>query len=55
MWEQPGRSSVAASTLGGHACAWFLLGEAEGPQEEPAQRGLRCSGHCNQQPARHCS
>lgn len=44
------------STLGGHACAWFLLGEAEGPQEEPApRRGLRGSGHCNQQPARHCS
>ena len=35
--------------------ARFLLGKAEGPQEEPAQRGLRGSGHCDQQPARHCS
>lgn len=55
MWEQPGGSSAATPTLGGHARAWFLLGEAEGPQEQPAQRGLRGSGHCDQQPARHCS
>ena len=49
MWEQPGGSSAATPTLGGHARAWFLLGEAEGPQEEPAQRGLQGSGHCDQQ------
>ena len=27
MWEQPGGSGAAASTLGGCACPWFLLGE----------------------------